>query len=62
MSDGKPEMIYELDKRYNGEEPPELLVTEGDENTGGKPRFHLQPSMGASSGLKKKEITDGKNR
>ena len=59
MSNTKPEMIYELDKRYNGENPPEMKVTEGDENTGGLPRRHLQPPMGASSGLKKKEITDG---
>ena len=59
MSKQSKEMIYELDKRYKGEEPPKMLVTEGDENTGGLPRRHLQPSMGASSGLKKKEITDG---
>jgi hypothetical protein len=55
----KPKTIYTLDTRYKDEEPPKLKVTEGDDNTAGKPRLHLQPAMGTTSGLMKKEITDG---
>ena len=48
-----------LDKRYIDENPPELKSSEGDENTAYLPRYHLEPAMGSSSGLKKKETTDG---
>jgi hypothetical protein len=52
-------MSTELDKRYINENPPELIVEEGDDNNAGLPRFTLVPAQGLSSSLKKKETKDG---